>query len=156
MSIFTTIEATAANAILPGSGILVKLWSWIKPLLPYLAIAAAVVALLVWIDHRGYARGRAAIVAKYQPKLDKALAAELAGVRSITVLRAAIDQQNASIRTLSRMETDRLAAAQAALAVARSHDRARAVQIARLTASAGKTIPGAPCEASQAAKDAWK
>ena len=135
---------------------LLKLWQWLRPLLPYLLAAAAVLAGLIAIERHGEARGRAAEVAKYQPRLERALRLETAAVATIGRLRSAIDMQNSATLALAQAERGKLAEAQAALAVARSHDAARADTIARLKASAARPLPGPVCEASQATKETWK
>ena len=120
------------------------------------ALAALALAILIWRAPWAERRENARVVAKYQPKLEKALQAELIGAASIGRLRSALDKQNGSIRALAAAEASKLAQAQQALAAARAHDKAREATIAGLKASAARAIPGAPCEASQAARDVWK
>jgi hypothetical protein len=156
MKLLGNLIAGAANVVAPGSGILIKLWGWIRPLLPWLLLAAGIAAGLLYVDHRGYSRGEADKVAKYQPVLDRALKREQFAAKSLTSASNALRVQGASIKALAAAEAVKLAEAQRAIAAAHRLDAGRNATIAKLRTSAAKPIPGPACEASAATKDAWQ
>lgn len=156
MSLASDIEATAANAVLPGSGILVKLYSVLKPILPWLALAAGIASLLWAIERHGEAKGRAAEAAKLQPKLEQALQAEQVAAVSIGRLRSALDDQNASILAAKQAQDTAIAASAKLAADGRARAARDADTIAALRASAAKPIAGSPCAPSAKAQELWK
>jgi hypothetical protein len=156
MKLLGNLIAGAADVVAPGSGVLIKLWGWIRPLIPWLLLAAGIAAGLLYVDHRGYSRGEADKVAEYKPVLDRALHREQIAIRSLTSAGNALRVQGASIKAQGAAEAIKLAEAQRAITAAHRLDAGRNAVIAKLRASAAKPIPGPPCEASPITKEAWQ
>jgi hypothetical protein len=134
-------------------------WAFLSKLpWKYIGIALAAVALLATLYKAPWAesRGRAAVVAKYQPVL--ARAADRVN-RALIVLTSADDTmrlQSASIRSQAEAQTAALAKADRLLAEADKRDVSRQAQIKRLSAVAATPISGPPCDLPDEVKGDWK
>jgi hypothetical protein len=137
---------------------LAGIWAGLKSLpWKWICLVMAVVTVLMVVDHRGYSRGKADIVAKYQPVMDRALT----NIRTLESnqrnLTSAIDRQNAAVAAAKADGDKRLADGIAALAQAQRANAGLADQAAALRASAGKKpAADAPCVVSDELKKVTK
>lgn len=91
-------------------------WRFLRPLMPYIAVALAVLGLLSAYGHREYGRGKAHEVAKYQPVMDRALLNIRTLKANQVALLAAIARQNAAVDGLKAAGDKRTADGKTALA----------------------------------------
>ena len=136
--------------------VLLLIWRFAKPLLPYIAVILFVVGLLSAYGHREYGRGKTAEVAKYQPAMDRATARMAKAMRALKDADDAIKLQNASILAHAKAEQAALANASKIRAEADKRDIGRKAQIVSLTAAAARPIAGPPCDSIAEVKDSWK
>jgi len=119
-------------------------WRWI-------GLGLAVLALVLFIDHRGYNRGKAHMVAKYQPVLDRALTNMRTLQSNQRILTSAIDRQNAAVVALKVDGDKRVADGKTALAQAQRANAGLSETAAALRKSAGSLRTADPaCKVSDA------
>jgi hypothetical protein len=147
---------TAADAAVPGLGTIGgKIWDLIKPILPWLILAALLFGLHLW-DRGRYADARVTkAVGRYEASMKTATErinharAVLAGADD------ALKRQNASILAQAKAQADAMNNARKLLAAADKRDIGRHAQIASLQSAAARPIDGTPCKSLPEVDSQW-
>lgn len=155
--------AFGADALFPGSGVLLRIWGAITGFakkIPWQVWVGLAAVIAIWlgirfIDHRGYERGKAEIAAHYDAKMQKATARIN---HAIVVLKSAdttMNLQSASIRAQASAQTARLAKAKALIAAADARAAGQKVVIADLQAAGARPIDGPVCKSLPEVLSSW-
>jgi hypothetical protein len=158
MKLFGNIAAAAANIALPGSGIFVKLWGWIRPFLPYVisAIAIAAVLLLIWRAPWAENRQKAKDYAHFQPILTTASTRMAIAAKSLASADRAMTVQSASIRQQAGLMNAAIDKAHKQEVEVRKLDASRQAVIDKLNAAGRRKPAGPPCPSVPEVEEDWK
>ncbi len=141
MDIIGSIEEGAVDAVVPGGGVLVTVWKFVKPALPWLALLAGLAAFLWAVERHGEAKQRAS-----DAKVIAGLRTDLAVANAST--QSLIDEWDnvvdPAIIDWQKRETAKMADAHKATVAAQERFKPTSALIARLGVPAR---PAASCGA---------